>query len=328
MEVHRSVSGPPNPKVAIAVVSTNLRELLAACLESMHPAAEAGLAEVWVVDNASTDGSPEMVAERFPWARLIASDRNLGYGRAVNLVAERTDAPWLAPANEDIELRAGALERLLRTGEEHPRAGIVAPRLELPDGSTQHSVHAFPNLGFTLFFNLGLHRLNRRLADRLCIEGSWDSNRPRAVPWAIAAFMIVRREAFEVAGGFSADQFIHSEDLDLGWRMARAGWATRYEPRATVFHVGSAASKKEFGEELWTRWMAATYSWMARRRGPALAWTTAAINVAGAAARWALFGALARVAPARFAPKRDANRNWVRIHSVGLRPRVELLREH
>jgi N-acetylglucosaminyl-diphospho-decaprenol L-rhamnosyltransferase len=132
--------------VAIAVVSTNVRELLGPCLRSMRPEVEARRADVWVVDNASTDGSPEMVRREFQWVNLVALDRNLGYGRAVNLVAERSDSPWIAPANEDIELRPGALERLLRTGEEHPEAAVVAPRLELPDGSTQSSVHPFPTL--------------------------------------------------------------------------------------------------------------------------------------------------------------------------------------
>lgn len=323
------MSEPGSPPVAIAVVSTNLRELLASCLRSMQPESEAGRAEVWVVDNASTDGSPEMVRDEFPWVKLIASGENLGYGRAVNLVAERTETPWVAPANEDIELRPGALERLLRTAEEHPGAAVVAPRLELPDGSTQHSVYAFPTLGFTIFFNLGLHRLSPRIADRLCIPDAWDSTRPREVPWAIATFMLIRRDAFAAVAGFSADQFIHSEDLDLGWRLSQAGWRARYEPRATVFHVGSAASKKAFSNaDLWARWMAASYSWMARRRSVRLAWAVAAVNVAGAAVRWAAFAALALLAPERFRRPRRVYRRWLRAHRTGLRSRRALLREH
>jgi GT2 family glycosyltransferase len=316
------------PAVAIAVVSTNVRDLLAKALRSMEPEVSAGRAEVWVVDNASDDGSPEMVASEFPWVHLIASEHNLGYGRAVNLVAGRTETPWLAPANEDIELRPGALKRLLEVGSKHPEAAVVAPRLELPDGSTQHSVHAFPTLGLSLVVSLGLHRLSRRLADRLCIEGAWDSTRPREVPWAIATFYLVRREAFEDAGLFAPDQFIHSEDIDLAWRLSRSGWRSRYEPGATVFHVGSAASKKAFGEDLWIRWMAASYSWMARRRGVVVAWAVASVNVAGAAVRWALFGALTRIAPHRFGQLRARYRNWTRIHRAGLRSRAELLREH
>lgn len=319
-------SGPP---VAVAVVSTNLRDLLAACLESMRPEVESGRAEVWVVDNASSDGSPEMVRERFPWVNLIASETNLGYGRAINLMAKRTDAPWIAPANEDIELRPGALERLLLTGREHPRVAVIAPRLELPDGSTQHSVHAFPTLGLTAYFNLGLHRLNERLADRLCIHGYWDASLPREIPWAMATFWLVRREAFEQIGGFDSEMFIHSEDLDLGWRLAQAGWHSYYEPRATVFHVGSAASKKAFGPEvLWERWMAASYSWMARRRSVPLERAVASMNIAGAGARWAWYAPLARLAPSRYAPRRNYFKNWTRVHLTGLRSRRDLLSQH
>lgn len=316
------------PPVAIAVVSTNLRELLAACLRSMHAEVDAGLAEVWVVDNASHDGSPEMVAEEFPWVKLIRSSENLGYGRAVNLVAARTQAQWIAPANEDIELRPGALGRLVKAAEAHPEAAVLAPRLELPGGSTQHSVHSFPTLAFTVFFNLGLHRLSRRLADHLCVEGLWDSTRAREVPWVIATFMIVRRRAWDEVGGFASDQFIHSEDIDLAWRLRAAGWRTRYEPSATVFHVGSAASKKAFGADLWKRWMAASYSWMARRRGVPNAWAVASVNVAGAAARWAVFAPLAMVRPERFAPAQAAAAQWVRVHRVGLRSPSALLQEH
>ncbi len=314
--------------VAIAVVSTNVRELLGPCLRSMRPEVEARRADVWVVDNASTDGSPEMVRREFQWVNLVALDRNLGYGRAVNLVAERSDSPWIAPANEDIELRPGALERLLRTGEEHPEAAVVAPRLELPDGSTQSSVHPFPTLGLTVLVNAGIHRLSHRVADRLCIPPAWDSTRPREVSWAIATFFLVRRAAFTAVGGFSSDQFMHAEDLDLGWRLNRSGWTARYEPRATVFHVGSAATRKAFGDELWPRWTAASYSWMARQRGVLVAWATAAVNVGGAAVRWVVLAPLALVSPRRFSRPRDLNRRWVRVHLSGLRTPSELRREH
>lgn len=313
--------------VTVAVVSTNLRELLAETLRSLEPDSRAGRADVWVVDNASEDGSADMVREAFPWVSLIASSENLGYGRAVNAVAERTDSAWIAPANEDIEVATGALERLLRTGEEHPEAAIVAPRLVLPDGSTQHSVHPFPTLPLTIAFNLGLHRLRRGLGDRLCLEGSWDPERPREVPWATATFMLVRREAFEEVGRFDPAQWMHAEDLDLAWRLANAGWRTRYEPSASVFHVGSAASIKAFeGEDLMTRWMAASYSWMARRRSLATARAVAAVNWAAAAVRAALYTPLAALRPERFRPARDRQRYWASVHSAGLKPRAELMR--
>lgn len=315
-----------SPAVAIAVVSWNTRELLRACLRSMAPEAEDGRAEVWVVDNASSDGSAEMVRDEFPWAELVASDENLGFGPAVNLVAERTQSAWIAPSNADVELEPRALQALVATGERHPEAGAVAPRLVLPDGSTQHSVYPLPTLRFTLLFNAGLHRLSRRLADRLCLIGFWNPECPREVGWPVGAFLIVRRAAWDQVGGFDPGQWMYAEDLDLGWRLARAGWSRRHDPRAVVRHAESAAALQAFGQQRTARWMAATYAWMARRRGLPVTWATAGVNCAGAAARLAIFTPLARARPKRFEGPRRSARFWLTAHRVGLRSRQALLR--
>jgi GT2 family glycosyltransferase len=259
---------------------------------------------------------------------LIASGENLGYGAAVNLVAERTECAWIAPANQDVELRPGSLGRLLAAGAAHPDAAVVAPRLVQPDGATQHSVHPFPTLWLTLLFNLGVHRLSWRLADRLCIMGRWNAERPRRVPWAIAAFLLVRRAAFDAVGRFDPDQWLHAEDLDLAWRLHRGGWVTWYEPSAVVEHVGSVATVKAFGPEVEARFMAATYAWMARRRSVAVARAVALANWVGAALRAAWLAPLARLRPGRFGEPRERQRRWARIHAAGLRPRSELLRRH
>jgi N-acetylglucosaminyl-diphospho-decaprenol L-rhamnosyltransferase len=304
--------------VAVAVVSWNTRDLLAECLRSLEPEADAGRAEVWVVDNASSDGSAELVREQFGWVTLVASEENLGFGRAVNLVARRTTTPWIAPANADIALEPGALTALLDTGGHHSDAGAVAPALLLPNGRIQHSVHPFPTLPFTLLFNLGIPRLSRRLGDRLTLEGAWDETRPRVVDWAMGAFLIVRRDAFESIGGFDEAHWMYAEDLDLGWRLRRARWTTRYEPAAIVRHEGSAAAEQAFGDDQVNRWMRASYSWMARRRGVVRTWTCAALNCAGAAARLAFNSPAARIRPDRFGPLRDENRIWLRAHRTGL----------
>lgn len=273
------------PSVAIAVVSWNTRDLLRACLASIEPEVRAGLAEAWVVDNASSDNSAAMVSETFAWARLIASTTNLGFGAAVNAVAARTQARWIAPANADIELTPGALRRMLEVAERDPRIGIVAPRLLLPDDRTQHSVYAFPTLPFTLAFNLGLAELSDRVADQLALEGRWNPDRARTVDWAIGAFLLIRREAWDRAGGFDPRQWMYAEDLDLGWRLAAAGWRTRYEPEAVVRHHASASTSQAWGEARTEQWMRSTYAWMLRRRGPAVTRAAALVNTLGAAAR-------------------------------------------
>ena len=314
-------------QVAVAVVSWNLRELLAATLRTLEPEQRARRVETWVVDNASSDGSPEMVAADFPWVSLIASEENLGYGAAVNLVAERTGTPWIAPANQDVEVQPGAVERLLDVGGRCADAGVIAPRLVLPDGSTQHSVHPFPTIPLTLAFNLGLHRLSPALGDRLCLEGHWDGLRAREVPWSEASFLLIRRTAWDSVGGFDAAHWMYAEDLDLAWRLRAAGWKTRYEPGAVVRHAGSAASRKAFGDELTSRYMSASYAWMARRRGLGRARAVALANALGAGARMLVYTALAVPSPGRYRARRDYHRHWLRVHSVGLRPRRELM-EH
>jgi N-acetylglucosaminyl-diphospho-decaprenol L-rhamnosyltransferase len=312
------------PRVTVAVVSWNTRELLERCLRSLEPEARRGLAEVWVVDNASDDGSAEMVRERFGWVRLVASEENLGFGRAVNAVAERTSGEWLAAANADTALRPGALDNLLETGARDPRAGAIAPCLVLPDGQAQHSVFAFPTIPFALTLQSGAYRVWRALGDRMAIPGHWDSTRARRVPWAIAAFLLLRRAAWDAAGGFDERQWMYAEDLDLGWRLQTAGWATRYEPRALVDHESAASTTQAWGAELAPVWQRSTYGFMARRFGMPRTWAVAAISFAGQAARWMALVPAARLRPERHREHHEALGRWVMVHARALRSRAKI----
>ncbi len=270
-------------EVLVAVVSWNTRDLLARCLESM---AGDDRLEVWVVDNASADGSAAMVAERFPWAHLIASEENLGFGRAVNLaVARGSKTPFIAPANADTALTPGAIDALLDAPGD-----LRAPALILPDGTTQRSVFPFPGLRFTLAFNLGLTQ-----------------GRPQ---WALGAFLLVRRETWP---GFDERHFMYAEDLDLGWRAACVGATLAYVPEAKILHESQASTAQAYGERSEEHWQQATYEWMLRRRGILRTRATAAVNVAGALARAAM--------PWRPAWQRARSRRWARTHAIGLRVR-------
>lgn len=313
--------------VALAVVSWNTRDLLAACLDSLRPEVDTGRADVWVVDNASGDGSPELVETRYPWAKLIASKENLGFGPAVNEVARRTGSDWIAPANADIRLDPGALECLLSAGVADPGAGAIAPRLVSRDGSTQHSVFPFPTVRFTLLYNLGVHRLSPRLADRWCLVGHWDPDRKRRVPWAVGALLLVRRAAWDQVGGFDEEQWMYAEDLDLGWRLRQAGWHTRFEPRAVVHHEGAAATSQVWGDDRALRWHVSTYAWLLRRRGSLVARTNALLNVGGAAARTALLTPGALIWPKRWGAARRAAVGTARAHRSGLASR-SVLEQH
>jgi N-acetylglucosaminyl-diphospho-decaprenol L-rhamnosyltransferase len=317
-------------QVTVAVVSWNTRDLLAGCLQSLEPAARAGLTEVWVLDNASADGSAAMVRARFPWVRLIASERNLGFGAAVNEVARQTATAWLAPANADITLRPGALERMLVAGRADPRAGIIAPALIGPDSSPEHSVHPFPGLLTSLTVSLGLANLSPRLARHLALDGHWDQSAARTADWAHGAFLLIRRSAFNQVHGFDPDQFLYAEDLDIAWRLARAGWHTRYEPTAEVEHAGSAATGQFYGGERDLMAQRSAYAWMLRRRGAGLMRGTALINTLGAGLRAAAASLRAR----RSSPSPAAGleawqlRRQARMHLSGLTASRRSLRQH
>jgi GT2 family glycosyltransferase len=303
--------------VTAAVISWNTRDLLLRCLESLRPEVEAGRLETWVVDNGSSDGSAEAARAFGSWVRVLEPGSNLGFGPAVNLVSRHSSGDWLLAANADVSLRPGALEALLAAGEDHS-VGCVAPRLLRPDGSTEHSVHPFPTIPFTLAFNLGVQRVLPRFGARMYLEGYWDPERAGEVPWAIGACLLLRRRAFDAAGGFDDRQWMFAEDLDLGWRLHDRGWATRYEPGALADHASGAATDAAFGDRRTARFMASTYAMLARRRGRPRALVTGVLNVAGAAVRVAWTSPLAAVDRRRRGQAIDARR-WLRAHLAALK---------
>ena len=302
--------------VLVAVVSWNTRDLLDDCLRALQSDAEVGRARVVVVDNGSSDGSPEMVATEHPWADLLALDANIGFGRAVNLAARlNPEFRFIAVANADIAVEPASLERLLSAADAFSAAGALAPRLVRPDGATQHSVYRFPSVPFSVAFNLAVHRVVPRLGDLWCLETYWNPDRPRYVPWAIAAFLLVRREAWDAAGGFDERQWMYAEDLDLGWRLDRAGWRTRYVPEARVRHADGAAVRQAFGTDRVARWQRETYAWMRRRQGRVRTSIVAAVNVLGARAKASVLGRLG----GRRAEEAEEMRFWAHVHALGLR---------
>ena len=310
--------------ITVAIVSWNTRDLLARCLESLEPDADAGLADVWVIDNASGDGSADLVRDRFGWVNLIASEENLGFGPALNVIADRTSSEWIVAANADIAVHPGALRTLLEAGRRDPRAGVIAPRLVMPNGRTQHSVLGFPTIAFTLLHAIGFVRFDSPLADRFAFPERWDMSRRRRVPWALGAFLFVRRAAWDEVGGFDPKQWMYAEDLDFGWRLRDAGWATRYEPLAIAEHEVAASTSQQFGSERAPVWQHATYGCIARRRGAGYARAIAAINLLGAVARWPVKLVRARSHPDP-AESRAGYRRWVMVHAQALDPREDLV---
>lgn len=270
----------------MAVISWNSAQDLPACLSSLRDVVDAGYAQVFVVDNASTDGAPDLVKEEFPWAHLIRSERNLGFGAAGNLAFRSCKSPWFAVGNADIELRPGALRTLVCTGEDSGRAGILAPGVEELSGALVASTAAFPRVRGAMLAATGLRSLHpglRRYSD-FGRQTKLGSN--LVVEWALGAFLLFRNEAFASFGGFDDDQWLYGEDLEVCWRAARAGWEVLYVPSARVLHRGGASSSQVWtNSEVEVRKARAGYEWIRRRRGEWRAVLISLLRIAGAALR-------------------------------------------
>lgn len=227
--------------MAIVVVSFNTRELLESCLRS---AVAADPTELVVVDSGSTDGSVELVRERFGEARLIVTEANRGYGAAANEGIGECSAPAVLLLNSDTAIAPDALRALGRYLAEHPRVAVVGPRLENPDASLQQSAHAYPGVADTILAETGLHLLVRRLPllrDRF--YRTWSHDRARLVPWVLGAALAIRRTAFEAVGGFDPAFFMYGEESDLCRRLERGGHEIHYVPLTSVVHVGGASTR-------------------------------------------------------------------------------------
>jgi len=215
-----------------------------------------------VRDNASADGTAAAIERAVPEAEVDHGTENLGFAGGVNTILERARGPWFLALNSDAWPRPGAIARLVDSAVRQPRAAAVAPRLERPDGTLEHSTHPFPSLTVAATMAVGGDRwLPRPVRDRLFLEGTWDHDRPRQVDWAVGAALLMRRAAIDQVGGFDEGFFMYAEDLDWCWRAARLGWTVEFDPSAVVVHVGNASGSNRYGERRTRTYLQNTHRW-------------------------------------------------------------------
>jgi hypothetical protein len=277
--------------LAVVVVSYNVRDLLRACLSAaLASLAQSGYAvnpassvvgprssTLIVIDNASADGSAEMVAVEFPQVRLVAAQDNLGFAGGNNLALrmlgfggaevqgaggakEQPDgadspfairhSPFVLLLNPDAEPLGDALGQMARFLDEHPNAGGVGAQLQYPDGRFQHGAFRFPDL-WQLWFDFFPPRPRRLLDSGLngrYARALYDAGTPFPIDFALGAALMVRREAIEAAGLLDEGYFMYAEEVDWCWRIQRAGWPFYCVPAARVIHHGGA-SARQFREQ-------------------------------------------------------------------------------
>jgi GT2 family glycosyltransferase len=291
-------------ELSVSIVNTGSRELLLACLESLSGSD----AEVVVLDNASEDGSAGAVRERFPDVRLIAQEFRAGFGANHNTVLRATSGRYVYVLNEDTTADDWGFDRLIAYLDSRPRVAALGPKLVYPDGRRQDSAWRFPT---PLVSALGLATLGK-----LGVKQS-NGDTPRAVDWVTGAALLLRRDALEDVGSFDEGFFLYSEEVDLQFRLHRAGWEVHYVPDVTVVHHESQFSAGIPERRINEMWRSRHRYWRKHHSG-----IGARIAAISTGAQYAVRAALAPVArrdPGLGTRMRLHARDALRVTGPGLR---------
>ncbi len=228
--------------VSIIIVSWNARNYLEKCLNMIRISSTYRL-EVIVVDNASSDGSPEMVQEKFPSILLIRNQENLGFAKANNIGLTHAEGRYLCLVNSDVEMLDSCLEKMIQFMDRHPDIGLAGPRILNPDGSLQPSCRFFPTVWNNLCQTFWLHRLFSRSAFfSEPFMTFWGHDSVRDVDVLRGCFWMARREAWQAVGGLDESFYIYGEDIDWCRRFHLQGWRVVFYPEAQAIHYGGASS--------------------------------------------------------------------------------------
>lgn len=236
--------------LSIIIVSYNTRELTLRCLRALYGSMPDRDAEVWVVDNASSDQTVEAIRASFPQVHLLVNARNVGFGAANNQAMAQAHGEFFLLLNSDAFVEAHTITLLAEHLCLNPRVAVAGPRLYNDDGSLQVSCFRFPSPARAWLENLWI---STALAHHPVLGDyrRWLHDTVRKVDFVIGACMLVRRSAYEEVGGFDEAFFMYGEETDWQRRMHNAGWEIVFVPQARALHLGGAsgASQQPFIEK-------------------------------------------------------------------------------
>jgi GT2 family glycosyltransferase len=227
--------------LSIIIVSWNIRKLLENCLSSILAHPPTSPFEIWVVDNASTDESPRMVREKFPQVHLVENRENLGFARANNQAIQQCTGKYILLLNPDTLVTSGALQALVDFLDKNPEAGATGARILNPDGSLQISSHPRPTLSRELWRLFHLDSLAPYAEYPLT---KWGTKQAQEVDVLMGACLLVRKKVLDQVGFLDEDYFIYTEEVDLCYRIQRAGWRLFWVPQAEVVHFGGQSTQQ------------------------------------------------------------------------------------
>lgn len=278
------------PTVSVVIVNWNTRELLRACLASLPWDSERVRIEVIVVDNASEDGSAQMVAEQFPQARLIRNAENVGFVRANNQGLRAATGEFLFMLNSDTEVRPGAIERLVEVLSSDPCIGAVGPRLLNTDGSPQPSAGPFPSLIHRFVPARSEARYQRDLERRV----RESPHRVAPVAWLAGAALMTRRDVLERVGPLDERYFMWYDDLDWCQKLRASGYERVFVGDAVVVHHGRQSGGRLTSRALQAQLFDSEYLYLRLHAGRLATCAAFALRIAKAAVRWVIGPAPAR----------------------------------
>ena len=228
-----------SPDFSIILVCWNNKAYLEPCLDSIYQGQLKRSFDIIVVDNGSTDGSQEMLAEKYPGAGLIQNDSNVGLGKASNQGIEATIGRHVLLLNNDTVVNGPSLDAMVEFMDTKPAVGAVGCKLLNPDGSVQSCYNNFPSLHEEFL-------IATRLGELLWegYPGIIEGNDVRSVDWMGSACLLLRREALDQVGLLDEEYFIYGDEADIQYRLKRAGWLAYYLPEATTIHFGGRSMNR------------------------------------------------------------------------------------
>ncbi len=256
--------------LSIVIVNWNTRQLLQQCLQSIYQHAGAVALEVIVVDNASSDGSAQMVTEQFPKVQLIANSGNAGYVRANNQGIAASTGRHVLLLNADTIIRPRVLSGMVAVMNSQPRLGILGPQLRNPDDSIQQSVRRFPRLIDNIIILTKLHNFWPRLLHRyLCHD--FDYTAAASVDQVMGAAMLIRRDVLEQIGPLDSGLWSWYEDVDYCYRAKAAGWQVGFWPGGQIMHYKGQSFAQQLPLKK-QRWLTRSMSYYTRKHLGLSAW--------------------------------------------------------
>ncbi len=233
-----------DPDLSIIIVSWNVRDLLRKCLQSVAAGRGELDLEVIVVDSASTDGSPQMVRQEFPWVDCVTCAENVGFPKGNNIGLARARGRCLLLLNPDTVIHDDALTLMVNFLEANPDVGLVGPQLLNSDGTVQSSRRRFPTMITAFFESTWLEGYAPGGLLQHYYAQDLPDNETAGVDWVTGACMMTRRDVAQTAGGMDEAYFMYSEELDWQRRIKEAGWRIIYFPAAKVTHHAGKSSEQ------------------------------------------------------------------------------------